>query len=95
MPFIRSKSKLFCLVILAGMLLLALDIHADCGDAPKVPMAAHHCCIQCCPSHNLAPASQLSIKLSNSNSISVSFYPDDASRYQDPFFDNLHRPPIA
>ena len=95
MRFIRSKSKLLCLVFLAGLLLLALDVHADCNDAPKAPMAAHHCCVQCCPSHNLGPISQSLIKLSSSDHLSLRFYSDNAFRYQGPFLDSLYRPPIA
>jgi len=95
MPWFRSKSKLLCLLFLSGIFLLVLDTHTDCGEMSPAPMAAHHCCVQCCPSHTLGPASQFSIKFSSLNHLLIRFYSDKAFCYQNPFLASPYRPPIA
>ena len=52
----RSHKKLILLFFLLGFLFATFEIHAD-HDA-DVAQQTEHCCVQCCPSHNLAPVSQ-------------------------------------
>lgn len=93
MRFIKLKTFLVSFLLLAGIFLQIFNIHDDCCDDAQAPRAAHHCCVQCCPSYNLAPVSQIIIKPSIPNNLMIRDT-DHVFRYQDPFLDGLYRPPI-
>lgn len=95
MRFIRSQSNLLGLLLLVAMFLVALDVHADCGDVANTPMATQHCCVQCCPSHSLKSQPHFSITLPSLENITIRFHATHTFHYQNPSLDSLYRPPIA
>lgn len=49
----RHLSKFFTLFLVLAFLFSVVELHADHDD--NDPQQAQHCCVQCCPSHHLAP----------------------------------------
>lgn len=90
-----TKSKLFFLILLAGIFLQTFDICSDCDEEPHAPLSACQSCVQCGPSQGAMPLSQLAVKLPHSNHLTTVFYSDEIFRHQNPFLDSLYRPPIA
>jgi len=52
--FIQHRKFLLALMVLASFLASTLELHAD-HDLGTKSQATQHCCVQCCPSHNLPP----------------------------------------
>lgn len=58
----RKHIKFFIVFIVFGFFLATIEFHADHDVAD--PQQTQHCCVQCCPSHNLATViSTLAIKI--------------------------------
>jgi hypothetical protein len=57
MRHFRHHQKLISVVFLLGFFLATLEIHADHEE--DAAQQDEHCCVQCCPSQNLAPASEI------------------------------------
>ncbi len=91
--FIRRKSSVFAFLALLSFAVVSIEWHSDHDlNAKKAP--SHHCCIQCCPNHNLAPLSE------NSNSVASStterqLLPEVSDFRLEIYLNQIYRPPIA
>ena len=92
MRHFRQQQKLISLVFLLGFFFATLEIHADHdGDVAE---QTEHCCVQCCPSHNLVPVSE-SVTAVEDQLVVRSTIGDDASLLLKTIPNNIFRPPIA
>ena len=91
----RMRGKLLYLVAVIVMTVFsfaALELHADHDLNAKAPVS--HCCVQCCPSHHLAPTPKQRNDIGALASASrlVFFH----SPFHSVFFPSrIERPPIA
>lgn len=54
MDFFRKNKKTIIFLLVIGFSFATVELHAD-HDANDSEQS-QHCCVQCCPTHNLAPA---------------------------------------
>lgn len=90
---LRKKLHVVAFMLLAAFSFAALELHADHGANAKVPVA-NHCCIQCCPSHHLAPAPEHQVSIGALASVSR-FVAYHSTFYSTLFPSRIDRPPIA
>lgn len=88
----RRFRKLISLVFLVGFLFATLEIHAD--HDTDVAQKTQHCCVQCCPSHNLAPINQV-ITAVDASPLLDDFIVCDESLPLKEIPESIFRPPIS
>lgn len=89
---LRKHLRVCVIVLTVAFSFISIEWHTDHDLNAKAP--AHHCCLQCCPSHNLAPLSTHGISLS-APSVVAGFVELTDSFQQDLILNKIYRPPIA
>lgn len=79
-------------MVLLSFAVVSLDKHSDHEQSAKAP--SHHCCIQCCPSHNLAPLAKNGITAVGSTT-QQQILPDIAGFPHEIYLNQIYRPPIV
>ncbi len=92
MRHFRHHQKLISLVFLLGFFLATVEIHAD--HDLDVAEQTQHCCVQCCPTHNLAPTSQ-DVTTVKDQLVVQHYFGDDSSRSLKEIPHSIFRPPIS
>jgi len=89
---IRKKLQVVGIVLIAVFAFAALELHT--GHDANTKAAANHCCVQCCPSHHLAPAPEYQVSVGALTSVSrfVSYH---SPFYSTLFLSRIDRPPIV
>ena len=94
--YIRSLKMLLLTVMLAfGFLASTVDLCVDDQDTSAPISQSHNCCVQCNHVRTLGPASNYVVNLKSPTEMSLGYFSDASSFFQDPFLDGLYRPPIA
>lgn len=88
----HKKLHLVAIVFMMVFSVVALEMHSDHDLNAKAP--TNHCCVQCCPSHNLVPLSTSDIALT-APSVVTGFIELTESFQQDLILNKIYRPPIA
>ncbi len=88
----RSHKTLISLFFLAGFLFATFEIHAD--HDMDTDQQEQHCCVQCCPSHNLAPVNQ-AITVVSASPFQDGFVISDDSLSLKEVPQSIFRPPIT
>ena len=93
MSFLRRKSSIFIVLMVLSFVVVSIEWHSDHDLNAKAP-AQHHCCIQCCPSHNLAPVSA-NEKYVVSTTTGRQILPDLLDSHLEIYLNQIYRPPIV
>ncbi len=88
----RKKLHLVAMIFTVVFSFAALELHADHDLNAKAP--ANHCCVQCCPSHQLAPAPEHQVSIGTLASV-TRFVAYHSTFYSTLFPSRIDRPPIA
>ena len=83
---------MFPFLLLVMFAFSLIELHTDHDTASSA--GRDECCVQCCPSHNLAPrpAAEASTSVSDPVEWALS---DTSSLYQDPYLTLFDPPPIS
>jgi len=92
MGYFRHHQKLISLLFLLGFFLATMEIHAD--HDLNAAQQSQHCCVQCCPTHNLAPANQ-DVMAVEEQIMVQSHIDDDSFLFLKEIPHSIFRPPIA
>lgn len=92
MNLMRQHRKLFAVFFMAAFLSAFIEIHAD-HDGAEV-QKTRHCCVQCCPSHNLAPTIRMTTSVDSTPFLHGLHIVDDSPHVRD-IADSIFRPPIS
>ncbi len=92
-PFLRRKSSIFVVLMMLSFVVVSIEWHSDHDLNAKTP-AQHHCCIQCCPSHNLAPLSA-NENYFVSSTTGREILPDHSAFHPEIYLNQIYRPPIV
>lgn len=89
---ICGKKQLVAILLMFAFAFSIVELHADCELDAKAP--ASHCCVQCCPAHNLAPTPNHQVLIT---ALPPTSY---VLRYHSPLYSvffalEIDRPPIA
>lgn len=92
MYMLRKHLLSIAVVLLVAFSFVATELQA--GHDSCVSPSSHHCCVQCCPSHNLAPLTVSTIFLNTPSEVVCIVEP---VRYiqQGSVLNSIYRPPIA
>lgn len=92
MRFFRRHVKIVTLVLVIGFSFAALELYAD--HDLNGSCQQQHCCVQCCPCHNLVPPSTPVVSL-NVPSTEGAFVEFEKSVHQNLLLNKIYRPPIS
>lgn len=86
----RKHVRIIIVILMAAFTFSIMEIHKD-HDLCDV---SHHCCVQCCPSHNLAlaPNQPISLSIPAPTTSFIDFRPP---AYSLSFPSRIDRPPIV
>ena len=92
MFLLRKIIPTVAIVLFVAFAFISIEWHTDHDLNAKAPV--HHCCLQCCPSHNLAPLSNHGVTLS-APSVMTDFVEMTSSFHNDLISTQIYRPPIV
>ena len=93
MNWIRKFLPIAATLLFVAFSFISLELHAD-HNANANTSSQQHCCIQCCPSHNLAPLSTPGISLNVPLNFTSFVESTDLFR-ANLISTKIYRPPIA
>lgn len=92
MLFFQKKVAFLVAVLLFSFFFVTVERHSDHDLNAKAP--AHHCCVQCCPTHNLAPLGENANSLVRSTS-ERQVLSDAFDFHPEIYLNQIYRPPIV
>lgn len=94
MQILRPSLSFLAVVFLIGYLFASYECLADCSEELATPVSQQHCCVQCCPNHNLGPSFQTQVwakPLCSDAALTAQI----ASFYESPYLTKIDPPPMV